>query len=193
MTGATGGCWTGLAECTGAQGNEFFGTSRQPMNPPAHHPSCNETGPLPEKTAADCEAACCASHVCKTWVFNAQQPGTAVLVWTHSLYWHQSPISVPDDIGRNVGTDIEPIPCGTYSPATTWTADSTPMGSSDFQSTRDAIVSNSLRAQPHQEECVQLQLVSNGTSNGDVGYARGETLSNDGGACSHAPSLFCPT
>ena len=119
----------------------------------------------------------------------------------------------PSDIGRNVGTDVQPGACGTYfgfsgdacgySPATLWSHDSTPMGSNDFRSTKDAILGYSLCAQPEEKQCVRL--VSNGTANGQPGtlsarsWLNGSsvkllaaTLSNEGGNSFTQPVAVLP-
>jgi hypothetical protein len=84
-TAAGAGCWAGDAVCIGPvkPGSGWNGQSRVAVNPPAG--VCNGTGPLQHPisdqgcsgltgsslgTAAACEAACCASATCNTWVFD---------------------------------------------------------------------------------------------------------------------------
>ena len=89
------------------------------------------------------------------------------------LSWHrrgQFSYYSETDIGRNDGFDVQPKPCDTffgfsgdacgYSPGTLWADDTTPAGSNDFRSTRDALLWYSLCAQPAQKQCIRL--VGNG-------------------------------
>ena len=117
------------------------------------------------------------------------------------------------DIGRNAGFDVQPNPCHTffgfsgdacgYSPATLWADDTTPAGSNDFRSTRDALLSYSLCAQTAQKQCVRL--LGNGTTNGEPGTLSGRawlngtsvrmlgaTLSNESGNSFTQPIAVLP-
>ena len=117
------------------------------------------------------------------------------------------------DIGRNDGFDVQPKPCDTffgfsgdacgYSPGTLWADDTTPAGSNDFRSTRDALLWYSLCAQPAQKQCIRL--VGNGTTNGEPGTLSGRawlngsvvrmlgaTLSNEGGNSFTQPIAVLP-
>ena len=122
----------------------------------------------------------------------------------------------PSDIGRNEGRDVQPNPCDTfygqsgdacgYSPATPWASDTNPLGSNDFRSTKDAIITYSLCTHPGGENgCVTL--LSNGTANGQPGTlsarswlaANGTgvrmlaaTLSNEGGNSFTQPVAVLP-
>jgi hypothetical protein len=124
----------------------------------------------------------------------------------------------PHDIGRNVGSDVEPMPCndwlwepgfsggecGYTNDARRYGALSTPMGSNDFRSTKDAIITYSLCTQLHRAECVWLR--SNGTQNGLPGtlsaraWLHGNTsirmlaatLSNEGGNSFTQPIAVLP-
>lgn len=118
-----------------------------------------------------------------------------------------------NDIGRNEAGDVLPRPCGTYfgfsgdacgySEATAWADDSTPMGTADFRSTRDAVLTYSLCAQPQERACVRL--LGNGTVNGEPGtlsaraWLNGSsvrllaaTLSNEGGNSFTQPIAILP-
>ena len=109
--------------------------------------------------------------------------------------------------------DVLPRPCGTYfgfsgdacgySPATAWADDSTPMGTADFRSTRDAVLTYSLCSKPHEQDCVRL--LGNGTVNGEAGslsaraWLNGSsvrllaaTLSNEGGNSFTQPIAVLP-
>lgn len=108
---------------------------------------------------------------------------------------------------------MSPNPCGTYfgfsgdacgySPATPWSADATPMGSNDWRSSKDAIISYSLCAQPGEKDCVRL--VGNGTANGQPGTLSARawlngttvrmlaaTVSNEGGNSFTQPVAVLP-
>lgn len=117
------------------------------------------------------------------------------------------------DIGRNEASDVLPRPCGTYfgfsgdacgySPATLWADDSTPMGTADFRSTRDAVLTYSLCSHPQERGC--FRLLGNGTVNGEPGtlsaraWLNGSsvrllaaTLSNEGGNSFTQPIAILP-
>ena len=89
---APSGCWMGSIPCAGRAHTSWSGSSSVPINPvpappvpPAPGPTCNGTGPLEYPifdigcdgliesnldTSVACEAACCASVTCQTWIFN---------------------------------------------------------------------------------------------------------------------------
>ena len=119
----------------------------------------------------------------------------------------------PSDVGRNTGFDVRPLPCDSFfgspggacgqSAGTLWADDTTPAGSNDFRSTRDALQSYVLCAEPGRKQCVGL--LGNGTANGEPGTLSGRawlngsavrmlgaTLSNEGGNSFTQPIAVLP-
>ncbi len=91
----TSQCWIGSVPCDGGHQSSWAGASKLPVG--AKPPACKGPGPLahivegigcsglqPEKelqSPAECEAACCGSETCLTWVFDSAGGLQGVKCW----------------------------------------------------------------------------------------------------------------